>query len=160
MSDNTDTKEWRFYLAGSYSARQQLGATSRTIETATGWECTSRWLDGSHDAGKRHPVNAAREDVEDLLAADIMVLSMQFNSSQGGMWVELGIALSHEMHVVVLKPKAGSVTPFLRLDGIKYVDTLGELQSYMAGLSMNSSAPPRFPGRPGTPVAKPSILER
>ena len=161
MSDNTDTKEWRFYLAGSYSAMQQLHATSKTIEATTDWKCTSRWLDGNHDTGKLDPVKAAREDVDDLLAADIMVLSMQFDSSLGGMWVELGVALSHGMHVVVLKPnRATPITPFLRLNGIKYVDTLGELKSYMAGLSMNSTAPPRFPERPGTPVAKPSILER
>ena len=152
MSDNNERK-WTFYLAASYTKRADMRAESKRIERETGWQCTSRWLDGTHD--KKAQVECAREDIMDLNSADIVVLNMMHKSSLGGMWVELGVALATGKHVVVFLPSKrepymshpvidGPITPFLRMDGIVLTYTVSELTAYMKGLA-HARRPPHHP---------------
>lgn len=136
----------KFYLAGSYSARLNLLPVAQKIEEKTGWECTSRWLQGEHD--KLPAVQCARDDRDDLLAADILVLDMTYDSSRGGMWVEVGMALLEGMHIVVyhktertpyqqtVKP-VKPLTVFLTMDGVEIFNTINEVHAYLKAFTLD-----------------------
>lgn len=89
----------RFYLAGPYPDRKELEKVSIRIEKRTGWTCNARWLDGRHD-GIPYEL-AAQDDVEDVKNADALVI-ISGESSRGGMWTELGMALAWEKPIIFL----------------------------------------------------------
>ena len=91
-----------FYLAGPYSDREHLRTCASVIAGVSGWTCNARWLDGSHDG--MSPMQAAKEDVADVRAADALVLVAERQSTKGGMWVELGIAIERPIPIVVVHP--------------------------------------------------------
>lgn len=88
-----------FYLAGRFSRIEELLGV-RDVLIGTGHECTSRWLDGNHQA-EEHDIEAmrrfAREDVVDILRCDVLIAFTETprkpSTNRGGRHVELGIAL-------------------------------------------------------------------
>lgn len=103
-----------FYLAARYSRREELCGYRADLE-ARGHQAPARWLLGEHQV---HGVEAARaverdgpvpadqavsfakDDVEDLLASDVVVSFTEpprSNASRGGRHVEFGIALGLRM---------------------------------------------------------------
>ena len=99
-----------FYLAARYSRREELCAYRSDLE-ARGHGAPARWLLGEHQV---HGLEASRaiegsgpvpatqavlfaeDDIEDLLAADVLVAFTEpprSNTSRGGRHVEFGIAL-------------------------------------------------------------------
>ena len=89
----------KFYLAGRYDLRPEYQWMAQKICEATGWTCTARWLSGRHDDLPLQ--QAAEEDVEDLRSADALVI-VNDESTRGGMWVEMGMALAWKKPVVLL----------------------------------------------------------
>lgn len=102
----------KFYLAGPYSARADLAAAAKTIESVSGWRCTSRWLAGQHDEAS--PSKAAQDDVVDVREAQALVIDTTRNSTRGGMWVEFGMAVERRMPIVVMAPLWLSLTACTR----------------------------------------------
>lgn len=97
----------KFYLAAPYDQRLSAQAMADAIEvlTAGRWRCTSRWLGGQYD-DLPLPV-AAHDDVEDVRESDALII-LHGESTSGGMWVELGIALERSMPVGIVIPTAQS----------------------------------------------------
>lgn len=149
VSDNKQEikeRKRKFYLAGSYGARLNLLPVAKRIEDATGWECTSRWLHGDHD--KLPEVQCARDDRDDIYAADVLVVDMTYDSTRGGMWVEVGLALAEGMHIVVYNkvgrgPYQTSASPkkkptvFLRMDGVQIFHSMNEVHAYLKAFTLD-----------------------
>lgn len=121
------------YLAARYSRRLELcGYRAELAEH--GIDVPARWLNGSHqldNAGnaigdhgealvEQHDAHGsaeapaplrekfARDDIEDVLAADILIAfteAPRTSNSRGGRHVELGIALGARIPIVVVGPR-------------------------------------------------------
>lgn len=106
----SDGRTLTFYLAARYSRREELCVYKAALEER-GHEVPARWLLGEHQV---HGVEAARavegdgpvpaeqavlfanDDIEDILAADVLVAFTEpprSGASRGGRHVELGIGL-------------------------------------------------------------------
>ena len=114
-----------FYLAARYSRREELCAYKSDLE-ARGHRVPARWLLGEHQV---HGLEAARavegngpvpaaqavlfaeDDMEDLLAADVMVNFTEpprHGATRGGRHIEMGVALGlrragywwHQIYIV------------------------------------------------------------
>lgn len=82
------------YLAASWNVRMTAGAIRDQFQAA-GVTVRSRWLDVKFAASLPENEVArqeARNDVEDIRAADALVLLADFPSSSGGMHFETGYA--------------------------------------------------------------------
>ena len=121
----------RFYLAGPYSQRLALQEIAQTCFPR--WRCTARWLAGGHD-GMSSRI-AATEDIEDVQAADVLVIDARRQSTRGGMWVEVGIALNAGIPVFVISSAPADLNVFCHLLGVEIVEspeeayTLAEAQA-------------------------------
>ena len=108
----------KVYLAGRYSRRDELYDYARQLR-AHGVDVTSRWLNGEHqwsgdtDDGVtvqnyQEAERFAREDLEDLDAADMIVCfteSPRTSASRGGRHVEMGYALASLKEVMIVGPR-------------------------------------------------------
>lgn len=109
----------KFYLAARYSRREELAGYAEQLR-ALGHEVTSRWLEGNHqisDAGLESEEaiyiaarrRFAREDIDDLLAADVCVSfteTPRSGHSRGGRHVEFGVAIADpRLDCVVIGPR-------------------------------------------------------
>lgn len=91
----------KIYLAARYNRRAEIDGYRREIEKL-GHTVTSRWLNGSHDAGSlTEPTDPellarfAREDLQDVNAADLVIsFTEQGDTPRGGRHVEFGVAYS------------------------------------------------------------------
>jgi nucleoside 2-deoxyribosyltransferase len=101
------------YLAARYSRREEIAEFGRQIEPL-GYRVTSRWLLGNHQAenDELHAGAAAeqfaREDLEDLAAAEILVAfseTPRTTMSRGGRHVEFGYALAAGHQIVLVGPR-------------------------------------------------------
>lgn len=105
----------RVYLASRFSRGDELLRYKADLERH-GIEVTSRWLLGGHewagtdddalpiDVGERF----AREDLEDLRAADVVVCfteAPRSGASRGGRHVEFGYALATRKEILVVGPR-------------------------------------------------------
>jgi hypothetical protein len=102
----------KIYLASRYGRRDEL-CTYRAQLHALGFTVTSRWLDGNHHMPDHCPTDYqhaenerfAREDWEDLEAADIVISFTEpsrTGPSRGGRHVEMGAALAWEKVCLVV----------------------------------------------------------
>lgn len=83
------------YLAHNFKAREVLKYVVEELETKHGFHVTSRWItDDSHVDSKNREQNAV-SDVEDIEAADVVVLFVdQYGERPGrGKWWEFGFAV-------------------------------------------------------------------
>jgi nucleoside 2-deoxyribosyltransferase len=91
----------KVYLAARYQEHPRMRQWRKFLESS-GFTVTSRWINGNHsiDVDVERDVQSARfalEDLEDLDAADVMVLwnpPEHHGSGRGGRHVELGYALA------------------------------------------------------------------
>lgn len=106
----------KIYLAARYSRGLELQSYAHDLREA-GHTITSRWIYGNHqisDAGLADEAKAeertrfAREDYEDILAADCVISfteAPRSTSSRGGRHVEFGIALALGKRVIIIGPR-------------------------------------------------------
>lgn len=155
----TLTKNYRpsltFYLAARYSRREELdGYRQQLVEL--GHKVPARWLDGEHQA---HGIEAARivetdgrihrdpsvaekfavDDIEDLMAADVVVSFTEpprSGASRGGRHVEFGVVLGlrkagqlRRMYIVGERENVFHALP--EVDGV--FDTWGEFVAHLVG---------------------------
>ena len=99
----------KIYLAAKYSRMEELrGYRDQLI--ALGHTVTSRWLDGNHEqSDESDPTNVdlqrwAREDIEDILSADVFVCFTGGEKSTGRN-IEFGYALGRGIPVRVVGPR-------------------------------------------------------
>lgn len=101
------------YVAGKYTAKERLKGERERMR-AMGFKVDSLWMDQPEEGytfngrteGERwkRAYDEARRDVENLQFVDAMVIDTQDESTTGGREVELGIALSRGIKVVVIGP--------------------------------------------------------
>ena len=104
----------KIYLAARYSRRDEV-AHYQGEARLLGFDVTSRWLEGTHeivDGRSRQADDAsrqrfAREDWDDLVAADIVISFTEgpdAKKSRGGRHVEFGAALALKKWCIVVGP--------------------------------------------------------
>jgi hypothetical protein len=100
----------KIYLAASYSRRLEMLRRGKDI-IALGHKLSCRWIHGGHKmdpAGSRIMQNErfAREDLEDLRAADCMIFFSALpgvaSKGKGGRHVEFGYALAFGKRLIVI----------------------------------------------------------
>ena len=120
----------KVYLASRFSRASELLGYKAELERH-GVEVTSRWLLGGHEwAGtddEQLPVDVgerfAREDLEDLIAADVVVCfteAPRSGPSRGGRHVEFGYALAMGKELFVCGP---AENVFYCLDSVRLHET-------------------------------------
>lgn len=95
----------RFYLAARYSRREELEVYADIIRAESD-EVTSRWHDGHQDHTLPRPwVKYAQEDIDDLRAADV-VMVFAGGSTLGGVHFECGLAYGIGKRILLIgKPE-------------------------------------------------------
>lgn len=156
----------RIYLASRYSRRLEMVGYRDRLQSA-GFTVTSRWLNGEHQIGHDGaPIGEsgealveggasskaaaqlresfAREDVQDVLAADCVISftepPREQSKNRGGRHVEYGIALGLDIQGV--KPYRLIVIGYREnlfhwMPGVEFYDTFDEA---MAALSQQQAA--------------------
>lgn len=143
----------RIYLAARYSRREELLGYKADLEAA-GHVVTSRWLAGAHqwdpvveqiespeaaiDSIPLEAVRFAREDVEDVEAADLLIAFTERPranlASRGGRHVELGMAIALDKAIFVIGPRENV---FCTLPGIEvYADWRALLDDWPVAASL------------------------
>jgi hypothetical protein len=100
----------KVYLAARYSRHPEMQGYRSELE-AMGFEVTSRWINGDHqvpedvqaEARQAERVRFATEDVEDLMAAEIVIAFAEkprTTTTRGGRHVEFGIALATGKRII------------------------------------------------------------
>lgn len=104
------------YLAGRWSRRAELAAIASRFERA-GVAVTARWLTAENhrlnDASASQAFNAslAAEDLQDVLAADALILFTDgMAGARGGCHVEFGAALAAGLALAVVGPRTNVFT--------------------------------------------------
>lgn len=121
----------KVYLAARYSRLEEMRQLQQELESA-GFVVTSRWLNGSHrmdpNADDPHVETArfAREDYEDVVAADYVVVIAEEprTPTRGGRLVEMGIGLGRNKHVLGVGCRENV---FFHLPGIELVDDVDDV---------------------------------
>ena len=91
-----------FYFADGYNRRADARTDSRRIQAGTkGWVCNAQWLLGGLD--NLPPETCARADMGDIRNASAVIIGPG-PSTQGGKWVELGLAIALEKPVCMIFP--------------------------------------------------------
>ena len=109
------------YIAAPFSCRNEAISVMSWLEQQ-GHGVTSRWLWSDHgDEGR-----AAREDLEDVRAADVL-LALNFEGWQekgrGGRHVEFGYALGLDLRLIIVGPRENV---FHSLPSVEQYDTFEE----------------------------------
>lgn len=127
------------YLAARYSRRVEIATYGERL-AQDGWEITSRWLLGNHQAENDDlfPGSAAeqfaREDLEDLDRAEWFVIfpeqPREPTTMRGGAHVEYGYALARGKRIIIVGPRANV---FHCLAEVDRVATFEEARLMMAG---------------------------
>lgn len=137
----------KVYLAARYSRRLELCEYRRRLE-GIGFQVTSRWLNGAHQVdrdGLKLGVEGeelvetgstleaaelrdlfAREDIQDVQAADLMIAFTEQPRSagtRGGRHVEAGMALAWGKPLVIIGPRENV---FYSLRTVNQFDSLDE----------------------------------
>lgn len=126
-----------FYFASPYGCRAAAAEAAHDLAAASGWRCTSSWLDPEH-ADLTH-AQQARGDLRDLAQADAMVLWAVRQSTRGGMWVELGFALAQSVPVLLVAPGEVPLPVFCAHDSVLVCDDLPAAAEMLAGAAAASS---------------------
>jgi len=111
MQTGTRKSPPKVYLAASYLLQAQMREVREGLGMR-GIEVTSRWIDDPAEqslkardlagaAGMKAGRIAARQDLEDIDAADCVIVFTEVASTTGGMHAELGYALGRRKNVIV-----------------------------------------------------------
>lgn len=119
----------KLYLAHNFAAREWL-QTQLPRFAERGHEVTSRWItDDSHlDQKPRGQINSAKDDLEDVISADGLVLfTDQWGDRAGrGKYVEFGYALRQGMKIYLVG-ESNTNCVFYFCPGIKQYKNVDEL---------------------------------
>lgn len=83
------------YIAGKYTSQARLREHREALREM-GYDCESSWLDEKAtdaNAGADLMISNAVRDIEEVKAADVLIIDTLDESATGGREVELGIAL-------------------------------------------------------------------
>ena len=151
----------KIYLCARYSRRDELRAVAAEAEQL-GHTITSRWLNtkwehkddqGSSAAPPEYRERHAVEDLEDVLACDLLIAFTESPRSggRGGRHVEFGAALAAGKRLLVIGPYENL---FHHHPRVRRVATLGDLELLLGrdGGLRSTKPQPRRPGR-GRPEA-------
>jgi hypothetical protein len=101
-------EQYKVYLAATFDRGPEMCGYADELKRM-GHEVTSRWMKGHHTivAGEdRHNNRMAMEDVEDVKAADVLVVFADppgaLSTSLGGRQVETGIALDNCDRIILV----------------------------------------------------------
>lgn len=132
----------KVYLAARFSRLPEL-AGYRAELAELGIEVTSRWLDGGHEwvgtPDDEIPVpelrRRAEEDIDDLLAADVVVCFTEPSRSgpaRGGRHVEFGYAYARGKRTVCV----GHIeNVFYALVGVRFAETWEQARAWLVALA-------------------------
>lgn len=128
----------RVYLASRYSRRQEMNIYADQLREY-GYIIDVRWLVDNHqapddtleinetvDTSNNIAAVFAQDDVEDLMASDIVISFSEeprSTHSRGGRHVEFGMALALNKQIIVVGPRENI---FHTLPGIKHYETWDE----------------------------------
>jgi NTP pyrophosphatase (non-canonical NTP hydrolase) len=115
---NWAAKIERIYLSASFVARDEMRAVRGQLQ-ARRFDVTSRWLDFEWTTGD--DATTAQIDLDDLEESDLCMVFTEWNSSRGGMFVEMGYALASAKPIVVIGPRPNN---FFHLEMVKQFTTL------------------------------------
>lgn len=99
------------YLAARFSRQLEMRGYASDLAKID-ITVTSRWITGDHGENVEATMTSAElarcahEDIEDIDAANALVLFTDAPSTRGGMWVELGYALGRGIPVIACGPAA------------------------------------------------------
>ena len=88
----------QFYLAASWTWREQAWQAMQIIERASGWTCTSTWLRQKEESLKE----AAERDLRDVARARLLVL-LGGKPYSVGKHLELGYAMGKGLNTVLVE---------------------------------------------------------
>jgi nucleoside 2-deoxyribosyltransferase len=136
----------KVYLAARFSRLPELVAYADDL-AEQGIEVTSRWLRGGHEwvgtPDEEIPVenNArfAREDIEDLMAADVVVCfteSARSGPARGGRHVEFGYALAMGKPVITVGHRENV---FYCLPEVMFVETAEEATQLLLNANVRAA---------------------
>lgn len=100
----------RIYLAARWSVRYELRLVRDQMEQM-GHQITSQWIDRDDrpafdgDDWEAWARQWSQQDIEDIEAAEILLLDCRSNGRHGGMHVEFGYALAAGLAVWLIGPK-------------------------------------------------------
>ena len=110
----------QFYLAASWTWREQAWHAMQLIEQASGWTCTSTWLRQKEESLKE----AAERDLRDVARARLLVL-LGGKPYSVGKHLELGYAMAKGLNTVLVEgdwlSHDGIQVPPWRLDEILFI---------------------------------------
>lgn len=131
----------KVYTAARYSMKDEVAEYANELRAA-GIGVTSRWLEEPHSPQATMgevDVNLlrsyARQDVEDIKAADILVFFSVSDTTpmvRGGRHVEFGIAMALGLHIVVIGPKENI---FHLLPEVIHFETKEQAKNYLLGVN-------------------------
>ena len=93
----------QIYLAGKYTSQERLRGARADLQ-ALGYNVVASWLDETAtdaNASAETMLANARRDIEEVKAADTLILDTLDESATGGREVELGVALATDMPVAL-----------------------------------------------------------
>ncbi len=139
----------RLYFGARYRQRQELLELAELLQEY-GFEITSRWLwesvpyEQKHEAIQAHAELYAIRDLEDIAAANLVVLftdllTPEHGSTLGGPYVEQGIALGVGCDVVVVGPRTNV---FTYLPAVRWFQTKADFVRWaLEGFGGRADAP-------------------
>lgn len=114
----------KLYLAGRYRDQAFLRSIREALQRG-GREVTSRWLDAVEpedrpddpDWANGYATKCAERDIEDIEQADSFILYLRDEgSTRGGMYVELGFAISGGLEICLVGPRTNVFTYLSRVN--------------------------------------------
>lgn len=130
----------KIYIAARFSRRPECNALAHQLK-ALGHTITSRWVkpDSDHvvptglsaQAADAERERFAREDVEDVFAADAMVSFMEAprSNSRGGRHVEFGMGYAKGCLMFIIGPRE---TVFHHLRNVRHFETVEDFLAHLA----------------------------
>jgi len=127
----------RFYLAASFTRREEAVAVARKIEELTrenkneNWVCVSSWLQQTEGYPKdinTIPPYIGAADFAELACADFLVTLTGDKTSRGGRHTELGFAIARGLPVILVGPRE---QVFHTLHAVNVFDTTDAFYAYL-----------------------------
>lgn len=96
-----------YYLAASYSRREEINRYARWLTEHAGLHVVSTWHDGHHELVGAEDTDAyramcAKEDLFDLDDADVLLFFSGKDEHRGGRHTEYGYALSRHKTIFII----------------------------------------------------------
>ena len=133
----------KIYLAAKFGEKNEMREWAAFLKN-DGHEVTSTWLESKNQTDREAPeevlVEAARQNLLDVLAADVLVTKSQEQGTVhtgGGRHVEFGYAVAEGMDIIVVGPKGEHV--FHYLSGVQHVNNLDQLAGVLHEMDLTEA---------------------